>query len=224
MDMPVSLPANWNAVVDGWNQESKVTDWSGMVKIAKETWDAQTFSALSKGEVVIPDDVINQSLAGMLEPGASVRSITVTSQANHTMRIVMDTEKAGKVILVAKILELQHTPEKSYLKLQVLDKELPDKPWVSWLFSRVSLALVTKIVGQVNPGHGLAVGIYGNQVTIDFHQALYASQIGKLELLGYKPVDSLLIQQAVPEAGQLVVQTGLNLPDSVKTMIHNVLQ
>ena len=109
------------------------------------------------------------------------------------------------------------------MKLKIVDKKLPDKPMLSWIFSKVSLAMVTKLVGNVDPGHGLAVKIVGNEVTIDFHQALYSSNIGTVDILGYKPLDAMVITEAVPEKGFVNFTTSIDLPDNIKNMIKNVL-
>ena len=109
------------------------------------------------------------------------------------------------------------------MKLKVLDKKLPNKPIVSWIFSKVSLAMVTKMVGNVDPGHGLGLKIAGNEVTIDFHQALYNSNIGTIDVMGYKPLDAVIIKEAIPEKGFVNFTTAVDLPENIKNMIKNVL-
>ena len=223
IDMPVIISSQVMESVKGWSSEIKIPDLSHVIAVLKDTWDLQTFSNLEQGKVAISDDVINQSLAAAIEDNEQVKELSITSLEDHKLKITALTKKAGHIILVCKVEQFVHNKDNSFMKLKVVDKKLADKPIISWIFSKVSLAMVTKLVGNVDPGHGLAVKIVGNEVTIDFHQALYNSNIGTIDVLGYKPLDAMIITEAVPQKGFVNFTTALDLPDHIKDMIKNVL-
>lgn len=222
--MPAAMPVQFADTIKSWSTNGKVADVSSVISVLKDTWDLQTFQNLEQGKVAIGDDVINQSLAKALEDSEQIKELTVASQENHTLKITALTSDVGHVVMVCKVEQFQQDKEHSFIKLKVLDKKLPDKPFVSWIFSRVSLAMVSKLVGNVQPGHGLAVEIKGNEVIIDFHQALLTSPIGSAELFGYKPIEALTITEATPEKGHVLFKTAVDLPESVTNMVKNVLE
>lgn len=227
MDMPITIPANFADSVVGsikdWSTDIKVADVSGFISVLKETWDLQTFENLQAGRVAVPDDVINQTLAEAISDSDQVKELKVTSLEDNKIRINALTAKAGHVVMVCKVMQFEHDKSHSVIKLKALDKKLPDKPLLSWIFSRVSLAMVTKITGNIHPGNGVDVDIHGNEATIDFHQALYASKLGQAEVFGYKPLDYLVVRDALPEKGHVLFSTSLDMPDNVGTMVKNAL-
>jgi hypothetical protein len=223
IDMPVMIASNVMEGIQGWSSNIKIPNLTHVIAVLKETWDLQTFTNLEQGKVAISDDMINQYLAANIEDNDQVKELSITSLEDHKLKITALTKKAGHMIFVCRVEKFEHNKEYSVMNLKIVDKKLPDKPMLSWIFSKVSLAMVTKLVGNVDPGHGLAVKIVGNEVTIDFHQALYNSNIGTIEVLGYKPLDAVIISSAVPEKGFVTFTTAVDLPDNVKSMIKNVL-
>ena len=223
LDMPTVLPAAFTAELQQWASEVNVSDAAEMIKVVQETWSLQTFNAIEQGRVAVPDDVINQSLTAMLEEGGPVKKMTVTSLADNKINITALTEKTGHVVLICKVEQFKHDKDHSVIKLKALNKKLPDKPVMSWIFARVSLAMAAKITGGINPGEGLQLTLHGNEATIDFHQALYQSRFGTVQLFGYRLVDFVAVTQAVPHDGYVEFQTSLTLPDQIKTMVKNAL-
>lgn len=223
MDMPVIISNNVMETVKGWSTEVKVPDLSHVIAVLKETWDLQTFSNLEQGRIAVSDDVINQSLASAIEDSEQVKELSITSLPDHKLKVTALTKKTGRIVFLCRIEQFEHNKEYSVMKLRIVDKKLPDKPLVSWIFSKVSMAMVTKLVGNIDPGHDLAVKITGNEVTVDFHQALYNTRLGTLDVLGYNPMDALVIKEATPEKGFVNFTTGVDLPNHLKSMIQNVL-
>lgn len=217
------MPASFADSIKEWSTTGKIADVSGFVNTLQEIWDLQTFEDLQQGRVAVPDDVINDSLAAAVDGSEQVRELKITSLADNKIKIDALTQKAGHVVLICKVEQFEHDKNHSVIKLKALDKKLPDKPLLSWIFSRVSLAMVTKITGSIHPGEGVAISIRGNEATVDFHQALENSKLGQAEAFGYKPLDYLVIHDAVPENGYVIFKTSLDLPDNVKTMIKNTL-
>ncbi len=223
IDMPVVISSNIIENVRGWSTELKIPDLSHVIAVLKETWNLQTFKNLEQGKVALSDDVINESLASAIEDSEEIKELSITSLDDHKLKITALTKKTGPMVFLCRVEQFEHNKDYSIMKLKVLDKKLPNKPIVSWIFSKVSLAMVTKMVGNVDPGHGLGIKIVGNEVTIDFHQALYNSNIGTIDVLGYKPLDAVIIKEAKPEKGLINFTTSIDLPDYIKDRIRNVL-
>jgi hypothetical protein len=224
LNMPVDMASVFSSGITLPSLGVKIPEVTQTIKILQETWDAQTFGALLQGKVSVPDDVLNKGLAAAIEEGCPVKELTVTSQENHQIKIVALTAQNGRVVLVCTVEQFEHNKDHSFIKMKVTDKKLPDRPVVSWIFSRVSLAMVSKLAGNIVPGDGLTVAIHGNEVTVDFHQALYASRFAGIDLFGYKPLDALTISGLTPQKGYVEMNTDIDLPDNIKAMIQNVLQ
>ncbi|MDD4601382.1 hypothetical protein SDC9_14776 [bioreactor metagenome] len=223
MDMPVVMPASFVDSIKEWTTTAKIADVSGFVSTMQETWDLQTFENLEQGRVAVPDYVINEYLASSIDGSEQVKELKITSLEDNKLRITALTSKAGHVVLVCKVEQFEHDKNHSVIKFKALDKKLPDKPLLSWIFSKVSLAMVTKITGSINPGDGMTLFIRGNEATLDFHQALSSSKIGQAKAFGYKPIDYLVISEAIPENGYVIFKTSLDLPDNVRNMVKNAL-
>lgn len=222
-DMPAVSAAVFSADLQQWASEVNVADAAEVIKVVRETWDLQTFGDLEQGRVAVPDEVINKSLAAMLEEDGPVSEMTVASLPDNKIKITALTKSTGRIVLVCRVEQFEHDKEHSVIKLRALDKKLPDKPIVSWIFARVSLAMAAKITGGINPGHGLILNLSGNEATVDFHQALYESRFGMLQLFGYRLMDFVSVTRAVPYNGYVEFETGLDLPENIKTMLHNAL-
>jgi hypothetical protein len=230
MDMPVmTVPAiieNVNDTRISLFSFDKIADLSKVTPIIKETWDAQTLTKLRQGKVVVPDDVINKSLAMFLESEQpeQVQGLTVQSFADERMKITVNTKKKGQIVLVCKIEQFEHDKNHSLMKLKVVDKKLPDEPFLSWIFSKFSLAMVAKVAGHIDAPEGVEVKLHGNEVTADFHTALNNSRFGKLEFFGYKPIDALVIHSLTPQKDGVELSADLDLPEKVKNMLQNVVE
>lgn len=222
IDMPAIHSESIMETMKEWGADAKIQDISHAVRVIKETWDLQTFTNLEQGKVAVSDDVINQSLALAVEGSDQVKELHIASLGDHTLKVTALTKKAGRIVFLCRVEQFEHKKDHSLVKLKIIDKKLPDKPLVSWIFSKVSLAMAAKLVGNVN-ADGLGVKIAGNEVTIDFHQALCDSSLGTLTMWGYKPLDAVIIKEAVPEKGFINFTTTVDLPDHLKNMIRNVL-
>ena len=126
--------------------------------------------------------------------------------------------------MICQLEQFEHDKDHSVIKLKALSKQLPDRPMMSWIFSRISLSLAAKLVGHIDPGKGVNMQFNGNEITVYSHQALYQSAIGGVELFGYRPLDYLTVYSAMPNKGYVEFQTNLALPDNIKGIIQNSLQ
>ncbi|MEG6585344.1 hypothetical protein [Dendrosporobacter sp. 1207_IL3150] len=222
--IPVDLPADFTSKISFAELEAKVADLSPVMHIIQETWDYQTVENLEKGLVVVPDHIINKSLTEAIGQHDQIKELTINSIGEGKLKITAITKDAGRVVLTCKIVQFQHTKHNSIMQLKVLDKKLPDKPMLSWIFSKVSLAMAAKFVGNIDMAAGITVDIKGNAATVNFHQALYNSRFGSAELFGYKPLDAIVINDALPQSGCIEFHTGLDMPENVKAMVRNLLE
>jgi hypothetical protein len=220
--MPADLPAQHIDPIKGLNHDFKIQDVSAVIGTLKEAWDRHTFDSLQLGKVFVPDGVINRSLAAAIAGNDEIKSLTVSSQDNK-LKINAMLAKAGPVEMVCRIEQFVQDKDHSFIKLKVIGKKLPDHPVMSWILSNVSLAMITKFVGNVHSGHGLHVVIRGNEASIDFHQAVAESKLGSAKIFGYRPLDAVSISEAVPEKGGIAFKTAVSMPENVKTMLHNIL-
>lgn len=222
VDMPAYIEQGASAFFD-IADSVKIPDYSKVIPILQQTWDAQTFSDLKQGKVAVPDDVINNYLAQAIQGNDKVSELKVTSLENNKFRFTAQTSSMGRVEMLCLLQELQHDKNHSVLTIKLLSKKLPDKPLMSFLFSHVSMAMVVKIVGPVDVAQGVNLSYRGNVVHIDFHQALYDSAFGKAELYGYNILDAIAINGAATKEGAVTINTDLDLPENVKGMIARVL-
>lgn len=221
VDMPVYIQqqvANFDIA-----SSVKIADYSKLIPVLQQTWDAQTFSDLQQGKVAVPDDVINNYLAQAIAGSEKVSEIKITSLNGNQFKIHAQTASVGKVEMLCSLQGLQHDKNHSILTIQLLSKKLPDKPIMSFLFSHVSMAMVVKVVGPIDVGKGIHVEYEGNKVNIDFHQALYESELGKFDLYGYNLLDAVNITNATTKQGGVTIETGLDLPEQVSGMVTRVL-
>jgi len=223
IQIPVDLPADFSHTINFSSIEAKMPDLSPVITIIQETWDHETLAGLEQGKVAVPDAVINQSLTAALGDDTRVKELQISSLGDGKIKIAAVVPQAGHIVLVCKLEQFQHDKQRSVMTMKILNKKLPDKPMLSWIFSKVSLAMAAKFVGKVDFGPDLLVDIKGNTVTIDFHQALYNSRFGSAELFGFKLLDALVITQAVPQQGYVEFDTALDMPDSIKSMLQNIL-
>jgi hypothetical protein len=222
MDMPVVM-VNFADNIKSWNMSAPLAEVSRMFTLLREVWDRQTVSDLAQGNIAVPDDVLNQSLQQALGDSDKVKEFTLTSLADNKIKIHLRTESVGAVDLVCQIKQLEHDKNHSVMKVAILDKQLPDRPLMSFIFSHVSMALVTKLTGPIDVGPDLGISFYGNDVTIDFHQALSRSKLASVEIMGYRLLDQVEITGATAQAGAVVFHTNFAVPQPVVDALINAL-
>ena len=222
MDMPVMIVQAADSVT-AWNITSQLGDASHMFNVLREVWDRQTVADLAQGSITVPDDVLNQSLLQAMGDSDKIKEFTLTSLADNKIKVHFRTEAVGTVNLVCQIKQFEHDKDHSMMKLSIIDKQLPDRPLLSFIFSHISMALVTKLAGPIAVGSDLALNFYGNDVTIDFQQALSRSKLATVEVLGYRLLDQVEITSATAQAGAIVFQTNLALPQRAVDVLMNAL-
>jgi hypothetical protein len=105
----------------------------------------------------------------------------------------------------------------------VRSRNIPEHGLMSWVFSRVSLAMAERMVGHVELSEDLPISIRHNTVTVDYSKVLAESDFGKTEYQGHRLMDMLEIEGAKPKDGGIEFDTKLNVPDDVKKALVAVL-
>ena|GEM_PF-167078 len=199
--------------------QSLLQQYAPALQVLRQTWDKKTLEGIMSGRVAVPDTTINEALAKKFTGQGRVKSLSITSLENGRLALHLNTKKLGHIELTGTIDKFVHTKDQSYLTFTVEQKELVDHQFLSWFFSRLSLSLMEKLTGRMNPFAELPLNFSGNTVTVDFTQQLKKSDLGQTAVLGYNLADSLQIDGAVPHDGYVEFQTNLQVPEEVKNLL-----
>ena len=226
--MVIDIPANvieqvknvdWSAVREA------VRDYSPALTVLRDTWDRETLAQIAEGHLFVRDSMLNEALAKNLGMGGTIRGIVMRSHANGRLDLLCTTtKKYKKVELSGTIEEFVHDGDKSYAVYCVREKNIPDHGFVSWVFSRVSLSMVERMMGRFDVSENLPVEIHGNKVHVDFREMLAASKLGQTEFHGHRLTDMIEIEGASVQEGGIMFDTKLNVPDDVRDALKALLQ
>ena len=202
-----------------------VQDYTPVLTALRDTGDRETLTEIADGHLFVRDATMNEAIAKNLGTDGSITGITLTSHANGTLDIVCTTAKKYKRIeLSGTIEEMVHDGEKSYAVYRVRKKKVPNHGLVSWIFARVSLSMVERMVGHLDVSDRVPVDVRGNTVRVDFHEVLAASRFGQTEFRGHRLIDMIEIEGAQVRDGGIMFDTKLNVPDDVKDALRNILK
>ena len=226
--MAIDIPPQWVEQVQriDWGRVSAaVADYGPVLTVLRDTWDRETISEIADGHLFVRDAVLNDAIAHNLGTDGTIRSVQLTSHEDGHLGVVCTTDKKYKrVELSGTIKEFVHTGDKSYAVYHVDKKKLPDHGFISWLFSRLSLAMTERLVGRLDVSDRIPVDIRGNDVTVDFHDVLAASRLGTTEFRGHPLLSMVEIEGATVKEGGIMFDTRLNVPDDVKDALRAILQ
>ena len=156
----IDIPANWMEKIQNidWSKvEASVKDYGPAIKVLQQTWSKESLLEISQGKLFVPDSVINEAIAKKIPEGGSVTGVTLTSHANGRLDIRAETKKVGPVELSGEIQEFVHNGDTSYMKYRVRSRNIPEHGLMSWVFSRVSLAMAERMVGHVELSEDLPI-------------------------------------------------------------------
>lgn len=221
----IDLPANWAEKIQNvdWSKvKAAVADYGPALEVVKGTWSKETLAEIADGKLFVPDSVINDAIAKRLADSGTdnVEGVTLTSKANGRLEIDAATKSVGKIKLSGDIEEFVHNGDSSYIIYHVRERSLPDHGLMSWIFSRVSLSMVEKMLGHIELCDDLPLKIgHHNRITLDYSQVLANSDFGKTTYQGHRLLDMIEIKGAVPKDGGIEFQTELNIPDDVQAAL-----
>ena len=222
----IDLPAHFQeqlAKIDWAKVQEKVADYGPALRVIKETWDRETLAEISQGNLFVSDDMLNEALAKNIKEGGPAKSVKLKSAEDGSLAITVDTVKLGPVELNGQVQEFVHNGDRSWMVYKVRQRNIPNHGLMSWVFSRVSLAMAQRMVGSVQLSDDVPVTIKHNTVTIDYSKVLAASQLGTTRFHGHRLLDMVEIEKAVPKEGGIMFQTRLNVPDDVKKDLRAIL-
>ncbi len=204
--------------------KEKVQDYAPVFSVLRNTWSRETLLEIAEGKVFVPDETLNDLIAGSIKEGSSIRSVKLTSTEKGRLEILADTARLGRIELSGTIEELVHKGDRSYVVYKVRERSLPDHGLGSWLFSRISLSMVQKVMGRLQFSEDVPTEIKGNTITVDLTKALADTELARTEYRGYRLLDMIEIEGAKPKAGGIELDTALNVPDEVKKSLLDILK
>ena len=226
--MVIEIPANFI-------EQVKNIDWSGIreavqdygpaLTVLRDTWDRETLAQIAEGHLFVRDSMLNEAIAKNIGTDGTIRSIELRSHANGRLDLLCTTTKKYKKIeLSGTIEEFVHVGDKSYAIYRVREKNIPNHGFVSWVFSRISLSMVERLMGHLDVSDRLPVDIRGNKVYVDFHEVLAASKLGQTTFRGHKLTDMIEIEGVAVREGGIMFDTKLNVPDDVKNALRKIMR
>ena len=225
--MVIDIPASFIEQVkniDWSGVRAAVQDYGPVLTVLRDTWDRETLAQIAEGHLFVRDDVLNEALAKNIGTEGAIRSIVLRSHADGHLDLLCTTNKKyKKVELSGMIEEFVHDGEKSYAVYRVREKNIPNHGFVSWVFSRVSLSMVERMMGRFDVSDTVPVNIRGNKIYVDFREVLAASKLGQTEFQGHKLMDMIEIEGAVVQEGGILFDTNLNVPDDVRAALRALL-
>ena len=226
--MVIDIPAHVVEQVQNidWSSlREAVQDYGPALTVLRDTWDRETLAQIAEGHLFVRDAVLNDAIAHNIGTEGTIRGIELTSHENGRLDIVCTTTKKYKKIeLSGTIEEFVHDGEKSYAVYRVRKKNVPDHGLVSWIFSRISLSMVERMVGHLDVSERLPVDIKGNKVRVDFRGVLAASKLGQTEFRGHRLMDMVEIEGAQVREGGIMFDTKLTVPDDVREALKAILK
>lgn len=211
--------------IDWGSVREAVKDYQPALTVLRDTWDRETLAQIAEGHLFVRDSVLNEAIAKNIGTDGTIRKIVLRSHENGRLDLTCTTSKKYKTIeLSGTIEEFVHVGDKSYAVYRVREKNIPNHGLVSWIFSRISLSMVERMMGHLDVSDRLPVDIRGNKVYVDFHEVLAASKLGQTQFRGHKLMDMIEIEGAEVREGGIQFDMNLNVPDEVKETLREVLR
>ena len=225
--MVIDIPANFIEQVkhiDWSGVRDAVRDYGPALAVVRDTWDRETLAQIAEGHLFVRDSVLNDAIAKNLGTDGTISGLVLRSHANGRLDLLCTTTKKYKKIeLSGTIEEFVHDGDRSYAVYRVRKKNVPNHGFVSWVFSRVSLSMVERMMGRPDVSDRLPVDIRGNKVYVDFHEVLAASKLGQTTFRGHNLMDMIEIERAEVREGGIMFDTKLNVPDDVRDALRAIL-
>lgn len=221
----IDLPAGWAETLQNidWDAvREKVQDYGPALKVVQGTWSRESLLDIAQGKLFVPDSVMNDAIAKSLTPEGKLTSLTLTSQENGRLAIAAEAKDFGKIELSGEIKEFVHDGDKSCIVYRVRERNLPGKGLASWIFSRISMSMASRLVGHLDLPENMPMEIHGNTIRVDYSKALAESEVGQTEFEGHRLMDMVTITGATPKAGGIEFQTELNVPGDVKQALLRI--
>ena len=109
-------------------------------------WHAQTIEGLTNGIWVIPEVALNEYFTNSLH-NDKVKNPRLKLLDNNRINITFDSS-LGRVALTGEIKQFVHNQTDSYVEVYIREKNICDKPFLSWMFKFVSLGAIADFYGD----------------------------------------------------------------------------
>lgn len=194
-------------------------------KIIKETWDSQTLSQLEDGVVAVPQSVINNYVQSAIEDYPDIESLAISVHPDNQIETDIDTKASGKVKLEGTITHFEQNKDVSSMTVHIDKKELVGRPLTSWIFSRMSISMLTKLFGNPLNGneYGITTDVDGNNLIINFKPFIDQSPLKEVTIMGSSMADAVNIDSVSTDEGVLYLHTSFNGGSVVLNTIKSLL-
>ncbi|MCX7971209.1 MAG: hypothetical protein N3A57_06560 [Negativicutes bacterium] len=203
------------------------------VTTMEKLWGKQRLMDLLNGKLVIPDEVTNEYITEVIKAGNagnSIESVSVTTRTGKKLgfRVV---SKNATVLIKADIREIAFdaAQKKGYMKFFVTNVALDDPTifgWVKNLFVRCySFGTLCNMFGSdMNYGKNVKVITDGDNVAVDFIDAVMKSPVADVDIYGVKLVNQIKITGFDTDDGNLYLYVDFGFSDALKKFLLKLAQ
>lgn len=131
---------------------------------AETTWNHESLADLSKGNISVSEQTVNDLVASKITADGPVKTLSVAFQEG-SLGVEAATD-AGDIHLKGILSAFHYEDGKLTARYDVKDKSLKGNRLESWIFSVISLSLVEKLMGPLYLGEGIDTTVEGNTVTV----------------------------------------------------------
>lgn len=193
-------------------------------QIIKETWDAQTLSQLKNGIVAIPESAINEYINNVVPQYPDISSAHVAVHPDNMLSMQIDSKKVGAVKFNANIKSFVQNEDESLMYLSIDHKKIAGNPVTSWLFSRISISMLTKLFG--NPLNGnedyFTAKIEKNNIMINFRPFIENSPLNNISFMGNSLVQMVSIDYVTTDEGIVYLHTSFHGSENLLAFISGL--
>ena len=182
--------------------------------IAQATWDQETIQEISQGKITIPEQTVNDFLQNQDYSSSEIKGIAVSSHED-SLDVHMKMADVGRVEMSGGLSSFEYEKGRLVMTYEVHKKTLPDKKVLSFVFSRISLAMTQKLLGHAETGDQMEIEIHGNTVTVSMNGLDENSDLAKGSAMGKILAGHLVISQAECREGYFVLSVSSDILPSL---------
>ncbi|EAX48828.1 hypothetical protein TcarDRAFT_2517 [Thermosinus carboxydivorans Nor1] len=195
------------------------------VATIKEFLNAQTLDQLRQGVVAVPEEVVNEYLAGALANFPGITEARVTILPDNKLRLAFTARQTGRVVVEGRIMKFVQNQDESQMVVAVGKRSLRDRPVASWLFSHLSLGALVKLFGNPLTGAGdyFVARFDGNLLVVDFRPYIDQSPLRTVTFAGRSLVDLIAVDAVTTGSGVLYLHVSYHGPGELLALLRQFL-
>lgn len=196
----------------------KLQEMDSIWKVLQDTLDNNTVNEIRSGKVFVSCQTINDEIAKRISADRNVAlaEMTVASGSDGKLDISARNKDGKNISLTGSLEKFAYKNGEAKFVYHAENHELTGSLMPSWIFSKLTLGLMQKFIGNEIIPDCIDVALDGNIITIDFSRLLAKSRLGKAAFKGVKVIDLLEIENAVPINGGIEIKTKCNVISTAK--------